>query len=172
VGAGREISVVARPTAVQIAALVRSQLSISTRATAVFGLMGAPVLYAFFLLSGSTAPFPQLAVVCVIGIAYSLFLLVYVPWKAARSPSARELLEHGSRYRFTAEAVIVEGIHGTADLRWSAFERARRIRDFYALRLSTLTAWHIIPVASFASPQEEAEFRERVREKLGPAARL
>ena len=40
------------------------------------------------------------------------------------------------------------------------------------MRLAVGVGWYLVPDAAFASPQEEASFRDLVRRKLGANAEL
>jgi YcxB-like protein len=172
---GVEIAVVARPTRAQLARVVRKQLlaSSSTRTTVLSGFIGAPVLAVLYGLisEGRPLPLPQLLLVWAVGVTVALFFVVRVPNLSVRSPSSREFLEYGARYRFSDQSVFVRGAKATSDIQWTAFTGASRVDDCYTLRLSKVFCL-IVPREAFRSPEEEQSFVTLVREKLGPKANV
>jgi YcxB-like protein len=172
--AEREISIATRPTRAQISRLIRRQLlaSRATLFTIVMGFAGPILLFALYTAFADRSPPPRSVVaIFVAGPAYALLLLFGVPAASLRHRAMKDLLESGVRYRFSEAAVFLRGPHGTSNLEWTAFSRAVRMGDFYALGLRAGTAF-IVPRSAFASAEEEESFLALVREKLGPSAKI
>jgi hypothetical protein len=91
---------------------------------------------------------------------------------SGRSAAAKELLEYGVRYRFSEQSVFARGSRGTTEWQWNAFDGAVGFQDFYALQIALGSAWLIIPRTGFVSEDEDREFVDLVRRKLGKAARI
>ena len=174
-GQDREIAVVTRPTRAQVARLIRHQVlsSVSRRMMVLGGLVGAPILYAFALLSpGAGPPRGPYIMVWILGLAIAIIFLLGLPAWTLRSTAMKDFLDYGVRYRFSEHSVFARAAKSNSEMQWSLFTKAVRLRHFYALRLAEGASWLMVPRSAFSSPQEENDFVTLVRVKPGKDSRL
>lgn len=92
-------------------------------------------------------------------------LIPLMPFIAARKAMRDPRTKAGFKYRFSRDAIQLEGAAGKSELNWAAFVDVREVPAAVFLFINR-QFFHLIPKRCFTTPQDLASFREILRDKF------
>ncbi len=93
------------------------------------------------------------------------FIFLVLPLFSAVSARKNPNLYGGSAYGLSPSGVSVRGPHGEAELKWSAFVRAKELKWAFLLYPQKNLA-HVIPKRGFANDADILQCRELLRQNI------
>jgi ABC-type proline/glycine betaine transport system permease subunit len=98
-------------------------------------------------------------------VAVFSFIYLVVPYFSAVAASKNPNLYGNTSYTLSPAGVSVRGPHGEAELRWSAFVKARELKWAFLLYPQKNIA-HVIPKRGFQSQADVLECRDLLRQNI------
>ena len=93
------------------------------------------------------------------------FIFLVLPYFSAVSARKNPNLHGDSVYTLSPAGVRIRGPHGEAELRWSAFVRAKELKWAFLLYPQKNVA-HVIPKRGFQSNEDVLQCRELLRQNI------